>query len=77
VGSTGHQVSNVVAQILKGAPSPAEPPIKRPIKFELVINLKTAQGARPSAFRWRFWDAPPKAPILPLRPAFFRPIEHE
>lgn len=45
VAAAFHQVGVYTARILKGA-KPADPPIDQAIRFEFVLNLKTAKGLK-------------------------------
>jgi putative ABC transport system substrate-binding protein len=40
---TFHQTGTMVGKILQGL-RPADLPVERPIKFEMVVNLKTAEA---------------------------------
>jgi len=43
IAEVHHRSAAFVDRIVKGA-SPADMPVEQPLKFELVINLKTAQA---------------------------------
>ena len=46
VDASFRRAAALVDKVLKGA-KPAEIPVEQPTKFELVINLRTAQGPGP------------------------------
>ncbi|WP_167381174.1 ABC transporter substrate-binding protein [Bradyrhizobium arachidis] len=45
LGETGRQLANMIDKILKGA-KPGDVPVLQQVKFELIVNLRTAKALR-------------------------------
>jgi putative ABC transport system substrate-binding protein len=43
IDASFRRVANIVAKILNGA-QPGDLPVEQPVKYELVVNLKTAKA---------------------------------